>query len=366
MRRSKKTLSPVTLGRGIKAEGSLLNPPQLSTIMAQTKNWAFTLNNYTEEEEEALKNLVPDTVKYLIFQPEVGENGTPHLQGYMQVRKKRTLGGVKKLQGRAHWEPQALEATVDHNIHYCSKPIPGCGCAHCREAGRHPRVGPTVVLGEPTLVAGQRNDLVAFRDAVKSRKRKREIVEDDDLIKTFAKYPRLHATLSSIYLRRDFQTDLEIHWGIPNAGKSTYVRNKYPEAYNLSQPRDGGKGFWWDDYDGEEVVIVEEFHGQMYQDMFCSLINLYPLKVESKGGGMPFMASKVVIVSNMDPMMWWKECTSQTYRRLHNATTRHWVEDYAVRECRREDEARPRLDTIVEETPPDAQEPYEASQSWSF
>ncbi len=311
----------------------------MQRTMAIQKNWCFTLNNPTEEEEELLKNLVPDYVKYLIYQPEVGDNGTKHLQGYLQVNKKTRLSGVKKLQRRAHWEPQSMDATLQDNIHYCSKPIPGCTCTKCVEAGRHPRMGPTVVLGEPTS-SGQRSDLLNFRDAVKERKRKREVVEDDELLKPYAKYPRLYNSLRSLYIKRDFQTTLEIHWGIPNAGKSTYVRNKYPGAYYLSQPRDGGKGFWWDDYDGEEVVILEEFHGQMYQDMFCSLVNLYPLKVESKGGGMPFMATKLVIISNQDPMLWWKDSSPQTYRRLHEANTKHWTTEYV----------QPRLETIVEES----------------
>lgn len=299
--------------------------------MTQSKNWCFTLNNPTAADEAKLNDLVPDTVKYLIYQKEVGDNGTPHYQGYMQLKKTLRLAGVKKLLGRAHWEKQALGATLDDNVHYCSKPVPGCTCPHCVEAGRHPRMGPTVVLGEPTIT-GQRNDLVNFRDAVKSRKRKREIIEDEDdegLLKTYAKYPRLYNTIRNMYVKRDFQTILEIHWGIPHAGKSTYVRNKYPGAYYLSQPRDGGKGFWWCDYDGELVVIIEEFHGQMWQDMFCSLINLYPLKVESKGGGMPFMAARVVIISNEDPMYWWDHKTLQTARRLEEATVKHWTEVYS-------------------------------------
>ncbi len=297
--------------------------------MTYSKNWCFTLNNFTQEEEEALKSLVPDTVKYLIFQPEVGQNGTPHLQGYAQLAKKARLGGLKKLQRRAHWEAQSLGATLADNIHYCSKPVPGCidpDC-HCVEARRYPRMGPTVVLGEPTT-AGQRSDLIEFRDAVAGGKRKRDLIEDDELLKPLAKYPRLYTEIRSMFVKRSEQTDLEIHWGVPNAGKSTYVRNKYPEAFYLSQPRDGGKGFWWDGYDGESVVILEEFHGQMYQDMFCSLVNLYPLKVESKGGTLPFMATKLVICSNMDPALWWKDSTAQTFRRLSEATTRKWTEEY--------------------------------------
>lgn len=40
----------------------------------------FTLNNYTEEEENSLKEFAR-TTDWMIFGHETGENGTPHLQG---------------------------------------------------------------------------------------------------------------------------------------------------------------------------------------------------------------------------------------------------------------------------------------------
>lgn len=45
----------------------------------------------------------------------------------------------------------------------------------------------------------------------------------------------------------------EYHWGVSGAGKSHYVRTTYPEAFIKSND------IWWDGYDGEEVVIIEEF-----------------------------------------------------------------------------------------------------------
>jgi len=63
----------------------------------------FTLNNYTPEEVESLKICGS---KYLIFGKEIGDSGTPHLQGYMWFPTLKSLKQVKSINPRAHWEQQ--------------------------------------------------------------------------------------------------------------------------------------------------------------------------------------------------------------------------------------------------------------------
>lgn len=83
----------------------------------QMYNWCFTLNNYTDEEIVAIKAI---DYKYLVFGYEVGENGTPHLQGYIELTKRLRFGGVKKLfPPRVHLE--ARRGTAEEAADYCKK-----------------------------------------------------------------------------------------------------------------------------------------------------------------------------------------------------------------------------------------------------
>lgn len=84
------------------------------------KHWVFTLNNYAEG-DEAGSWLPP--FEYAVIGEEVGETGTPHLQGYVIFKKKYRLAQLKNSTqgGRAHWEPQSQYSTPAQAAEYCMK-----------------------------------------------------------------------------------------------------------------------------------------------------------------------------------------------------------------------------------------------------
>lgn len=81
-------------------------------------HWCFTLNNWTEANLNYLKAIVPQLCKSAVIGSEVGESGTPHLQGYIEFKKKaRPMGhfDIKTI----HWEK--CKGSKEDNIAYCSK-----------------------------------------------------------------------------------------------------------------------------------------------------------------------------------------------------------------------------------------------------
>lgn len=79
----------------------------------------LTLNNYTEEELETLKSFVDINCKYYIIGKEIGDNGTPHLQGYLEFYDRKYFDTLKKFNKRIHWEQ--ARGNKQQNIKYCSK-----------------------------------------------------------------------------------------------------------------------------------------------------------------------------------------------------------------------------------------------------
>jgi len=84
--------------------------------ISASKCWCFTVNNWTEDQKSELSRIFRGS--RWIMGEEVGESGTPHLQGYVKFSKAvRPLEHVK-VKG-VHWEK--ARGSVDQNIEYCSK-----------------------------------------------------------------------------------------------------------------------------------------------------------------------------------------------------------------------------------------------------
>lgn len=115
--------------------------------MSKSKNWCFTINNYTEETELLLSGL-KNSVVYLIFGREVGDQGTPHLQGFVSYPSRKTLSAVTRSLGGAHC---SIAKHITASIRYCKKD------------------GDFVEFGEPPqdYRQGKRTDLEDFKDDVK-------------------------------------------------------------------------------------------------------------------------------------------------------------------------------------------------------
>lgn len=83
---------------------------------ARARSYCFTVNNYAYEDLMAFLDI---ECKYKCFGFEEGENGTPHIQGYVQFRNPTSFLTMKRCLPRAHIE--IAKGTPAQNIEYCSK-----------------------------------------------------------------------------------------------------------------------------------------------------------------------------------------------------------------------------------------------------
>jgi len=90
------------------------------------KSWPFTLNNYTLQNELDIQLLakMDNSILYLVYGREVcPTTGTPHLQGFIQFKTKRSFMVVKcLLPWGCHIEP--LKKTPFEAADYCKKDDP--------------------------------------------------------------------------------------------------------------------------------------------------------------------------------------------------------------------------------------------------
>ena len=126
--------------------------------------------------------------------------------------------------------------------------------------------------------------------------------------------------------QRSWQTKTEVVWGPPGTGKSRYAwESGGPEAFWLSKPN--GQRAFWDGYDGQKVVVIDEFYGWLPYGFLCRLLDRYPFRVETKGSSVPFLAERVIITSNVCPSRWYRQGLRALRRRLSGELGKVWKKE---------------------------------------
>jgi len=85
----------------------------------------------------------------------------------------------------------------------------------------------------------------------------------------------------------------EWHWGATGTGKTRGVRTRYPDAYLKSNTK------WWDGYNCEAVVILDEMTPNTIGSWHIKLWTDYgAFMAETKGGSVRIRPELVIITSN--------------------------------------------------------------------
>jgi len=111
-------------------EGNTNSPPKTKKKqIAPSKKWCFTINNWTEQTISSIVPIIKEKCRLALFAKEVGEEGTPHLQGYLELLVKArplNLFPFKNI----HWEN--AKGTLAQQFIYCAKEDKNPWCWNCR------------------------------------------------------------------------------------------------------------------------------------------------------------------------------------------------------------------------------------------
>jgi len=257
------------------------------------RNWVFTINNPEDLDLPTWEWMTPD-VKFAIYQKECGEEGTIHLQGYVEFASAIRLPQVKRLLPRAHLEKR--RGNRQQAIEYCTK-------LDTRVPGSEPCVfgwhGTVEELLNSFKKKKKNKSLLRMKEMIDEGQSELQLAEED-----FGTWSRSFRALER-YRRlktkpRNHETEVIVIQGPTGTGKSRYALEQYPDAYWKQRSN------WWDGYGTEETVIIDEFYGWLPFDLLLRLCDRYPLLVESKGGQIQMVATRVVITSNAIPSLWYK------------------------------------------------------------
>ena len=254
---------------------------------ARSRSWCYTLNNYSEEEYQSLQKV--DTT-YHVIGLEVGESGTPHLQGFMVFKNARGIPSLKKVvSGRAHFEP--MYSTHQAASDYCKK------SGKFVESGKLPKPGKrTDIQNVLTSIA---KGEVSLQDIA---------LEKPDLYNKYNKSMQIAATKVPALPRKDVPLCIWI-WGDSGSGKSHLARDLAKESVSgdlgeIYHKRKDPNG-WWEGYYTQKCILVDDFRGEIaYAELLkmCDIFNEGSI-APHRGSSIQYqiVADTIIITSKLAP-----------------------------------------------------------------
>lgn len=173
-----------------------------------SRTWVLTLNNYTEDDIKMFDSLM---VKKMVISKEVGESGTPHLQGAITWLRGYRLSQLKKIHRRVSW--RAAKAVDCFN--YCMKE------------------GSVIIINKDNGTQGKRNDLLELVNSIKEKRTLVDAIEDhpDTYIKYHNGVEKFRRLIKEKEMNKREKPYVEWIWGTTGIGKSYYIEQKEPDIW---------------------------------------------------------------------------------------------------------------------------------------
>lgn len=113
---------------------------------------------------------------------------------------------------------------------------------------------------------------------------------------------------------RNWPVVTTVLWGPPGSGKSARFALEEPDALWVARGNSGS--VWFDGYEAQESLVIDEFYGWISRDQMQRLCDRYPYTLQTKGGSRSCQVRRVGITSNQHPSLWWKIGLGAMERRL--------------------------------------------------
>lgn len=242
------------------------------SLRLRSRAWLFTFNNYADHVPHVTLVRSAEHVKFFVIGREVGESGTPHLQGYIYFATLKSLTQCRALLPLAHWT--IARGTAQENYAYCTKD------GNFDEGG----VMPATQTEKGAKGAARIAELWTLARAGQFEQLPPQNIKTWEYI---------HLKYQPKPPARD---QLKNFWivGQSGTGKSRMVREQFPIHYNKPMSK------WWDGYNNEETIVLDDFapdHGK-YLGYFLKIwADHYPFNAEVKGGMLHIRPLRVLVTS---------------------------------------------------------------------
>lgn len=241
--------------------------------------WIFTLNNYTPIEIDALEKMSVANVKRCNAGFEVGEKGTPHIQGFIRFKNAKTLSATKRHLGSKRYHLKPMRGTDFENWTYTSKD------------------GKTAFsYGEPPIDGEEESVWATIVKMIDDGFTTNEIIRrfPETAMRCITAVEKYRLDVDRINAKwRDVET-VYIS-GRTGIGKTRFVMEKFG-YHNVYRATDKKNPF--DMYAGQEVLVFEEFRSSFKIEDMLNWLDGYPIELPARYANKMAKFTKVFLISN--------------------------------------------------------------------
>lgn len=243
----------------------------------RSRRYVFT--DYKKIDFKKVYEAQTKQIRYIAWGQEVcPESGRHHQQGWVQFHNAKTLAAAKKCLGDRSLHLETAKGSVAENEAYVSKEDTSPVC-----------------LGE-LPVQGTRSDLETVRAAIAKGSSDLQVANAHfgtwvRYQKSFAKYRSLTESANAEAFRH---VSVVLLAGRTGSGKTRYAA-KY--AGFLIQADQIGK--WWDGYEGQRVICIDEYNNNVPITTLLTLLDGYRHRLPLKGSFTYAQWTTVFITTNL-------------------------------------------------------------------
>lgn len=261
------------------------------------RKWQLTINNPLDHDlsHDQIKILLDEfkNIVYWCMSDEIGENGTYHTHLYLVLKNGVRFRTVKDRFPSAHIE--IVKGTSKENLEYVTK----TGKWKDNNKSETSVDNTFECFGElPLEEQGKRNDIDTLYQMIKDGYDNYQILEESpSYLLRVEKIDRARQIIRQKKFSDIFRKlEVVYIYGDSGIGKTRFIMDGYGYK-NVYRVTDYQNPF--DQYDGQDVIIFDEFRSSLRVEQMLNYIDGYPLQLPCRYNNKTACFTKVFIISNI-------------------------------------------------------------------
>lgn len=244
----------------------------------QSRNYCFS--DFQLLDIKKIYENYSDIIRYVCWGKEVcPKTLRDHYQGWIQFINKKRFNGAKKIFGCNKIHIESCYGNEFDNDKYCKKD------------GKYQSIG-------QFISQGYRSDIEQIKNKIDNGGTMLECANDNfQLYLQYGRGLKEYKNMVDKKKRKAFRkVNVKVYSGSTGTGKTRRAMDQKKDVFKIT----GSSLDWWDGYEGEEIIVIDEYNNDVPITKMLNILDGYELRLPIKGSFTYANWNKVIITTNLD------------------------------------------------------------------